>query len=564
MGFRRFLARLLPRHGSAVAILGLLVSGVLAAGEERIVRVGVYDNPPKIGMVDGRPEGFFVDLIEHIARAEGWRLQYVHGGWSDGLARLERGEIDLMPDVAISPARRQSFSFHQTPVLLSWSQVYAAADSGIRSILDLKGRRITVVENSVQHEMLADLMRNFSLDARLVPVADFDRSFRLVADGQADAAVSNRFYGESHAKIAGLEATAIIFAPSDLFFATGKGRAEDLLQRIDDHLTAMKQDDRSIYYASQRRWFSQEPEFRIPAWVRTAVLAGALVLALSLAGSVMLRRQVSARTRELRLANQSMEERIVQRTAELAAAMQQAQAADRLKSAFLATMSHELRTPLNSIIGFTGILMRELPGPLNPEQRKQLGMVQGSARHLLLLINDVLDMSKIEAGQLELVAAPFDLRGSLERVVKVVAPLAEKEGLGLRLDLPADLPPMIADQRRFEQVLLNLLGNAIKFSEQGEIRVHCRVDGEHCLLAVADSGIGIKPEDLPGLFKPFHQVDSGFARKREGTGLGLSICKRLLDAMGGAISVESSVGRGSTFTIRIPWRGGGGPCPAPC
>ena len=166
----------------------------------------------------------------------------------------------------------------------------------------------------------------------------------------------------------------------------------------------------SPYYNSLRQWTSEKVRFKVPLWLQILALIAGVALLTSLAGSFILKRQVNARTRELWQINQEMEQRIIERTAQLEEARMKAESADRLKSAFLATMSHELRTPLNSIIGFTGILLQKLGGPLNEEQAKQLGMVYNSARHLLDLINDVLDISKIEAGQLNVISEPFDLR----------------------------------------------------------------------------------------------------------------------------------------------------------
>ena len=208
----------------------------------------------------------------------------------------------------------------------------------------------------------------------------------------------------------------------------------------------------------------------------------------------------------------NLEIRVAQRAAQLALGKARAESADRLKSTFLATLSHELRTPLSSIIGFTGILIQELAGPLNPEQAKQLGMVQASARHLLALINDVLDISKIEAGQLDVARQPFDLRASIAKVLGIVAPLAEKKGLALRTGIAPGLGEVIGDARRFEQVLLNLFSNAIKFTERGEIAFTAALDGASAILRVTDSGIGIKPQDMQALFQPFRQIDDGLAR----------------------------------------------------
>ena len=240
---------------------------------------------------------------------------------------------------------------------------------------------------------------------------------------------------------------------------------------------------------------------------------------------------------------------------ELVRAKEAAELADNLKSAFLATMSHELRTPLNSIIGFTGILLQGLAGQMNDEQRKQLGIVQNSARHLLTLINDVLDISKIEAGQLEVRSDPFDLRKSVEKVVQAIRPLAEKKGLLLEVQVEPEVDRIVSDQRRVEQVLMNLLSNAVKFTESGAVTVHGAVVHRRVEVSVADTGIGIKPEDHEAIFRPFHQVDNGLTRSHEGTGLGLSICKRLLDLMGGEIRLESKPGAGSSFTMSLPLPG---------
>jgi PAS domain S-box-containing protein len=245
---------------------------------------------------------------------------------------------------------------------------------------------------------------------------------------------------------------------------------------------------------------------------------------------------------------------------------ERAEAADQIKSAFLATMSHELRTPLNSIIGFTGIILQGLAGPLNPEQSKQLGLVSTSARHLLALVNDVLDISKIEAGQLEVAREPFDLRQSIAKAVALVAPQAQAKQIELRVQLAPELGEAVSDQRRFEQILLNLLSNAVKFTERGEIALAAdfladfnspgAASGQPAVrLRVSDTGMGIKPEDLPTLFRPFRQIDSGLSRRHEGTGLGLAICGRLVNLMGGEIRVESEWGKGSAFSVTLPLKG---------
>ncbi|MCX5883183.1 MAG: ATP-binding protein [Deltaproteobacteria bacterium] len=522
--------------------------------------VGVYENAPKVFTAEsGQPAGIFIDIIEHIAKVEGWNQRYVSGTWGEGLDRLAKGEIDLMPDVAFTVDREKTFSFHKVPVLSSWSQVYALKGSGIQSILDLNGKRIAVLERSVQQEVFIRLASGFNVNTTLISMPDYKTMFEMVAGGEADAAITNRFYGLMHGKKIGLEGTAVIFDPSDLVFAATRGDPKQLLDTLDSHLSDLKKDPQSAYYQSLKKWTSEEVRFNLPAWLQFLALVVGVALLTSLAGSFVLKYQVNARTRELKQINLEMEQRIIRRTAELAAAMEAALAADRIKSSFLATMSHELRTPLNSIIGFTGIMLQGLAGPLNPEQQKQMTMVQNSSRHLLALINDVLDISKIEAGQLDLSVASFDLRPSIEKIVRLVSPLAEHKGIDLRANIAPDVGTITTDQRRLEQVILNLLSNAVKFTEKGHVCVACRTENNHYCLSFADTGIGMQPEEIAKLFQPFHQIDSGLTRKHEGTGLGLSICKKIIDMMGGSIGVVSRWGQGSTFTVHIPRQPGGLP-----
>lgn len=927
------------------------------------VRVGVYQNPPKVFTNEsGRAEGIFIDVLEAIAADEGWSIEYVPGTWAEGLDRLAASEIDLMPDVANTQARAANFAFHRDPVLSDWFQIYARRGSGIRSVLDLDGKRVALLERSIQQEAFGQASVGFGLEVDLVPYSEYALAFAAVAQGDADAVIANRFYGAAHAREYNVEDTAIIFSPTRLFFAAPAQGRSALLDAIDRHLEDFKKDSGSIYYQSLRHWTSEELGFQLPWWFKGAGAAALLLLLFSFLWSITLRRQVEARTRDLALRNDQLrfmykqmelgetalresetkfrtlfetakdaillmrqdrfvdcnewslsmfgctreqilgallydfspvmqpdgrssqevareminramvegpqffewehrrrdgspfmaevslnrlelggepllqaivrditgrketeralyeserkyrelvehvnciilrwahdgritflnkfgldffgyapeeiigqsvmgtivpetassgedlrqlmakicadpvafeqnvnenmrrngervwiawtnkivwsaqeqvseilsvgtditarrsaeealrrseeqfrlimenladlvavldldgrrlynspsyggilgdpdrlrgsssfeevhpddvarvqqafqetvctgsghrleyrlldqngeprhiesqgsvirdglgrvtqvlvvsrdvterrkaeeairelnaglERRVAERTAELAVARDRAEAADRVKSAFLATMSHELRTPLNSIIGFTGILLQELPGPLNEEQHKQLEIVRKSARHLLTLINDVLDISKIEAGQLEVRCESFDVRAAIEKVAGIVRPLAEKKGLALRLEIAPDVDSLVADNRRVEQVLLNLMNNAIKFTDRGEVILSAtRVNAPRpaISLRVADTGIGIKPDDLRTLFQPFRQVESGLTRNYEGTGLGLAICRRLAELMGGEIHAESEWGNGSVFTFTLPLEG---------
>ncbi|AUC82460.1 PAS domain S-box protein [Lacinutrix sp. Bg11-31] len=256
--------------------------------------------------------------------------------------------------------------------------------------------------------------------------------------------------------------------------------------------------------------------------------------------------------KELEKHRNNLEELVRLRTSELEKEKVKAQSADLLKSAFLATMSHELRTPMNSIIGFTGILLKEFAGPLNTEQKKQLTMVKSSGQNLLGLINDVLDISKIEAGKLNMSISPFNYLTTLKNTIDFLLPQASKKGLVINSEIARIDITLNSDERRVEQVLLNLFSNAIKFSRQGTIIVKVDVIDNLLVTQIIDQGIGVSKKDLNKLFHPFIQLDGGLNRSHEGTGLGLAICKSLIEKLGGTIKVQSKLKEGSNFTFKLP------------
>jgi len=239
---------------------------------------------------------------------------------------------------------------------------------------------------------------------------------------------------------------------------------------------------------------------------------------------------------------------------ELAVARDQALEADRIKSEFLATMSHELRTPLNSIIGFTGIIMKGIAGEINDEQKKQLAMVNGSAKHLLSLINDILDLSRIEAGKMELSMKKIKLKEIISEVAQILSPSIFQKGLKLLIEIPEEIPEIYSDRKKVFQILLNLVNNAVKFTDKGEIKIKCEIDNDNLQVSVSDTGAGIKKEDLEYLFEAFRQIDGTAQRKYEGTGLGLHLCRKLTTLLGGTIWAESDYGKGSKFTFTLPLR----------
>jgi signal transduction histidine kinase len=233
----------------------------------------------------------------------------------------------------------------------------------------------------------------------------------------------------------------------------------------------------------------------------------------------------------------------------------QLEAASRHKSEFLANMSHELRTPLNAIIGFSEVLQERMFGELNDKQMEYVHDIHASGKHLLSLINDILDLSKIEAGKVELELTRFHLPTSLEGALTLVRERATRHGIAVSLALDDKLGEIVADERKVRQVLLNLLSNAVKFTpDGGSVEVRAELIDSDARIAVRDTGIGIAPEDQELIFEEFRQVGNDLFRKREGTGLGLTLARKFVELHGGTLGVASEPGKGSTFTFTLPLR----------
>jgi signal transduction histidine kinase len=263
----------------------------------------------------------------------------------------------------------------------------------------------------------------------------------------------------------------------------------------------------------------------------------------------------------LKKLNSELERRIRDATADLAEQnarlqwqSQEVERANKLKSEFLASMSHELRTPINALIGYTALLLDGVLGEVNTRQRDALMRGRAAAEHLLALINDILDLAKIEAGKMPLRLEEVSLREVTLEVTQQVEPMVRKKQLQFMIDIAPDCPPIYSDRTKVKQILLNLLSNAVKFTNRGRVTVeaHRAVDGVR--IDVIDTGIGIRASDLQAIWEDFRQVDQSRTREFGGTGLGLSITRKLLARLGGSVDVRSTYGEGSTFSVYLPLR----------
>ncbi|MHA1149334.1 MAG: ATP-binding protein [Promethearchaeota archaeon] len=524
---------------------------------KRTLKVGMYDNEPKVFKdKEGNVKGLFPEILEYIAQEEKWKIEWVEGDWTTCLERLEEGKIDIMIDVAYSDDRAEKYDFNNVEVLNNWGIVYGEKGSSIASIDDLEGKKIAVMAGSIHtvgDEGIINLTKKWDVDCTFIEVDDYKEVLDKLEDNKADAGVVNRLYGLFHEEdYDNIERTSIMFNPSRLLFAFHKGAKQnpELIAAIDKNLLELKDDTDSIYYQLIQTYVYGEEAGTVPDWVYPALFFAFGLVGIFITSSYMFKRMVNKRTIELQKAHDNLERKVEERTHELSLANERLKSLDELKSMFIANMSHELRTPLTSIIGFTSTIIKGWAGDVSEEQEKQLSIVLKSANHLLSLINDIIDVSKIEAGKIDIQISEFKLGELLKDLKDTFRIQAENKNIKLIMEDIDEEFVLLSDKKRINQILMNIIGNAIKFTDEGYIKVQVEEIGNFFKVIVEDTGVGMKTEDLKKLFKPFSRV-IGPEQFREGTGLGLHLSQKLATFLGGRIEVESGYGKGSKFTLFI-------------
>lgn len=528
------------------------IAGTPAFAEQRaIARVGLYQNEPKIyADKTGRPLGIFVELLEEIAAAEGWHLEFVPGTWQEGLDRVRRAEIDLMPDVCFTEERALIYTLNNEPALSDWFGVYARKGDDFASILDLNNKRIAMLKGSVQESMFKSMVAGFGLDIELLALDDYDACAQLVRDERADAMVSNRYAARLLSTRYGLQGTPIIFNPTKLHFAAPLSGRQPLLDAIDRRLVEWKARPDSVYYSILKKYTGESTPSFIPAWLRNAFIFISFGLLFFAASAFLLKWQVNRQTLELRMRSNALETALEALRTAQAKAIQQ----ERLHvlGQMAGGLAHDFNNVLTTISGWAELLLARPERFRDMRHAGQyLEKIAEAGRDGAKIVSRMREFyrQRLDTGNCVMVAPELILRDVAELMrPRLVTTTRSHE---VKLDVAAgNAPPLLIDPSELREALVNLVGNAIDAMPRGgTVKLSTASDpaGGMVQLCVQDTGVGMSDEVKAMCRNAFFTTKGD-----KGTGIGLTMVNDFCNRYGGRMEIHSQSGAGTLVRMMFP------------
>ncbi|MCK5074691.1 MAG: transporter substrate-binding domain-containing protein [Bacteriovoracaceae bacterium] len=505
-------------------IIGCLT--IISNAECYQINVGVYQNLPKVFIDENKkPGGFFVDLLEHIAKKEKWQLNYVECNWNNCLNMVEKGELDLFLDVAFSKKREKKFIFNKEVALFSWSRIYRRRKLIINSFIDLSDKTIGILKGSIQMNKIKNITAGYGFKPKYVYFDSFEEMFSSVGNGKVDTIVVNKFIGKENEKKYNMIKTNIALSPTNLHYIIPKRGNKKLLNTIDKYLILLKNDKKSAYYKTLNKWITQKESLIIPFWMYILLFCLLVVIFVIHLFNNHLKKVVKARSEQL--ANSMNMAFIGMNTSEII---------------------HNLNNPLTSLLTRAEMLLKTYPHDKNVKKlisasnkiKQTIGSILKKTRTNYNESLQETNINDILIEELEL----FKIR-----------PFFKNE-VNLKLELN-DIKPVLAVPNHFNQITGNILENAIDSMigrETRELLIKTSSQNKRVKVEISDTGCGISQNNLNKIFDPLFTTKTykEGGNKPVGTGLGLYSAKRMIESYRGDISIASSQGKGTTVSFTIP------------
>ena len=553
-----------------LAALVALLSVVMApppAKARDTVKVGVYQNRPLTFIEpDGAIKGFFIDILEHIAAKEDWKIDYDPDSWSECLSKVMKGQTDLLGVIAYSVERNKRIDYTYESVLTEWGQVYVSSGSGIESILDLRDKKIAVLQADMHFLSLKRLMDQFGISCRYIEAFEYEDVLMLTELGICDAGLVSQFYGAQYERYYDITKSAIILSPQKLYWAAPKDTNPHLLATLDVHLRRLKEDEQSFYYQALNKWFGVDADSRYTVWIKWFGIGAGVLLLLFFGASLVLRAQVKVRTRELILKTEALEAEIDQRKQaekereQLVTKLQRARKMEALGT-LAGGVAHDLNNILSGLVSYPELMLVDLPG--DSPMRRPMQTMKDSGEKAAAIVQDLLTLARRGVAVTEVV--------SLNRIIREY--LTSFEFKRLKNEYPAvrfedkladDLLHITGSPVHLSKTLMNLVSNAAEaISGSGHVVIETQSsyvdrpisgyddveEGDYAVLSVSDDGVGISADDSERIFEPFYTKK---VMGRSGSGLGMAVVWGTVKDHQGYIDVQSIEGRGTRFTLYFP------------
>ena len=538
-----------------------------AFSAEKKLRIGIYQNIPlTFTDEEGNAKGFFIDIMNYIADKEGWEVEYLPASWPECLENLIQNRIDLLGVIAFSNERGKYFDYTYESVSTEWGQLYVGRGSEIESLLDLNGKKVAVLMDDIHFKEFRALLSKFEINCRFIEAFEYEDVLTLIEIGKCDAGLVSQLYGLQYEDNYGIQKSAIVLSPQKLYWASAKGKNDDILDQVDFHLRHLKANENSIYYRSIRKWLSGEKASFIDRWLNWIIIGFSGILAMAGVIIFIFRSQVKLRTEELYLKNEKLISEIEHRQkaeserVALEAKLQRARKMEALGT-LAGGVAHDLNNILSGIVSYPELLLVELPK--GHRLRAPLQTIKRSGEKAAQIVQDLLTLARRGVSAVEVVNLNHIIKAYLSSPEFNILRISHPQ-IDLDLRLNENLFNISGSPVHLSKTIMNMVMNAVEAMPNGgnitiatenryidaPVKGYDEIDkGDYVVVTIRDEGIGISDKDIDRIFEPFYTKK---VMGRSGTGLGMAVVWGTVKDHRGYIDIQSQKDRGTVFSLYFP------------